>query len=367
MKINLKHAVIGIAMCIGVTMNAQTIAIQPGQTEQPSGKETKPEGFKPEIHGILRGKYEFQPALKASRFEVRNARLSLNGNLPLRSAYKMEVDLCDESAIKMKDAWVRLNPVGSLRITIGQQRMPFSIDAHRNPSAQYFANRSFIAKQVGDMRDVGLAVGYDFKNREQRTLVSLDAGIYNGSNLDNQKTAWFKAPSYSARVQVFPVKGFALIPSVQHQKIANRKAAYTSFSLGAFYEVKGFHAEAEFMRKVYVHNAFTPCNAANVMLIYRQKLKHDNRFLSHLSYLLRYDYMDNHADGKQGFDDEDETHLKLSDAARHRLTAGITLSVGNRLFPTDIRFNYEKYFYPNDGTPKESEQDKLVAELMIRF
>lgn len=245
MKINLKHAVIGIAMCIGVTMNAQTTAIQPGQTEQPSGKETKPEGFKPEIHGILRDKYEFQPALK--------------------------------------------------------------------------------------------------------------------------KTAWFKAPSYSARVQVFPVKGFALIPSIQHQKIANRKAAYTSFSLGAFYEAKGFHAEAEFMRKVYVHNAFTPCNAANVMLIYRQALKHDNRFLSHLSYLLRYDYMDNHADGKQGFDDEDETHLKLSDAARHRLTAGITLSVGNRLFPTDIRFNYEKYFYPNDGTPKESEQDKLVAELMIRF
>lgn len=35
--------------------------------------------------------------------------------------------------------------------------MSFSIDAHRNPSAQYFANRSFIAKQVGDMRDVPAA------------------------------------------------------------------------------------------------------------------------------------------------------------------------------------------------------------------
>ncbi len=95
----------------------------------------------PQFHGILRGKFEYQPDIDAGRFEVRNARLSAEGNLPFRSAYKLEVDLCDESAIKMKDAWVRLHvPLDkddhSLRVTIGQQRMPFSIDAHRNPSAQ---------------------------------------------------------------------------------------------------------------------------------------------------------------------------------------------------------------------------------------
>ena len=55
------------------------------------------------------------------------------------------------------------------------------------------------------------------------------------------------------------------------------------------------------------------------------------------------------------------------DAERHRLTAGITFLVANKLFPTDLRLNYEKYWYPNHGVPKESEQDKLVAELMIRF
>lgn len=59
--------------------------------------------------------------------------------------------------------------------------------------------------------------------------------------------------------------------------------------------------------------------------------------------------------------------LVQTDAERHRLTAGLTLSVRNKYFPTDIRLNYEKYIYPNDDTPKESEQDKLVAELMIRF
>ena len=320
----------------------------------------------PQIHGILRGKYEFQHDLDASRFEVRNARLSADGNLTHRSAYKLEVDLCDESAIKMKDAWVRVNPVSTLRITLGQQRMPFSIDAHRNPSAQYFANRSFIAKQVGDMRDVGAAIGYDFLNGENRKVLSVDAGIYNGSNLDNQKTAWFTSPAYSARIQYFPIKELALIPSVQHQLIAGRDASYTSLDLGAYYENKGFHLEAEYLHKFYAHNAFEDCNAIDAMAIYKQNLKSDKSYIQSVSYLLRYDYMDNHSDGKKGLDEE-TGKLIQSDAKRHRLTAGLTFSVRNKYFPTDIRLNYEKYWYPNHGTPKESEQDKLVAELMIRF
>lgn len=322
----------------------------------------------PQIHGILRGKYEYQPDLDASRFEVRNARLSVDGNLPLRSSYKLEVDLCDESAIKMKDAWVRVNPVSTLRITLGQQRMPFSIDAHRNPSAQYFANRSFIAKQVGDMRDVGAAVGYDIVNEDARKVLSLDAGIYNGSNLDNQKTAWFTSPAYSARIQYFPVSGLAIIPSVQHQLIASREASYTSMDFGAYYEKGGLHIEAEYLRKFYAHNAFDDCNAVDAMAIYKQKLKSEKSYIQTISYLLRYDYMDKHSDGKKGFENGDgPKRLIMSDAQRHRLTAGMTFSVRNKYFPTDLRLNYEKYWYPSGGTPKESEQDKLVAEVMIRF
>lgn len=47
-----------------------------------------------DIHGILRGKYEYQPEMEASRFEVRNARLSVDGSLKQVAAYKLEVDLC---------------------------------------------------------------------------------------------------------------------------------------------------------------------------------------------------------------------------------------------------------------------------------
>ena len=325
------------------------------------------------IHGILRGKYEYQPEMEASRFEVRNARLSVDGTLKQVAAYKLEVDLCDESAIKMKDAWVRLNPWKTFRATFGQQRMPFSIDAHRNPSAQYFANRSFIAKQVGDMRDVGFQLGYDWVDADGRKIVVLDAGIFNGSNLDNQKTAWFTSPSYSARLQWFPVKEWAIIPSIQHQKIAERKASYTSLDLGTYYErplpsspSRGgvLHLEAEYLHKIYQHNAFADCNALDVMAIYRQTLGEKNYFEG-VSYLLRYDYMDDHSDGKKGVNENNK--LQISDYARKRLTAGVTFHVRNSSFPTDLRLNYEKYWYADNGIAKEAEQDKLVCELMIRF
>ena len=321
--------------------------------------------YKPQLHGILRGKFEYEPALGASRFEVRNARISVSGALPLRSEYKVEVDLCDESQIKMKDAWVRVNPWSTLRISLGQQRMPFTIDAHRNPSAQYFANRSFIAKQVGDMRDVGAIVGYDFKGKDGRKVLSIDAGVFNGSNLDNQKTAWFSSPAYSARLQYFPVKGLAVIPSVQHQRIASGAAAYTSVDFGAYYEVSGLHIEAEYLRKMYSHGAFSACNAADAMAIYRFPFKKTKAFLLGMSCLLRYDYMGDHSDGKKGVDESG--NLQLTDYARHRATAGLTFHVENKYFPTDIRLNYEKYFYRAGITPKESEQDKLVCELMIKF
>jgi len=214
-----------------------------------------------QIHGILRGKFEYQTGMEKGRFEVRNARLSASGKLPLRSEYKLEVDLCDESSIKMKDAWVRLNPWKTLRLTVGQQRMPFSIDAHRNPSAQY-------------------------------------------------------------------------------------------------------------LHKFYAKDAFSDCSAVDVMVIYKHKLKSEKSFVESISFLGRYDWMQDHSSGKSGFTKDSSgtttSVLALTDAERHRMTLGTTLHIRNPYFPTDLRVNYEKYWYPH-GRAKESEQDKVVCELMIKF
>lgn len=140
--------------------------------------------YRPNIHGTIRGKYEYQTEEGKGRFQVRNARISVDGNITPIISYKAEIDLCDEGSIKMLDAYTRLKPVKSLQFTIGQMRVPFTIDAHRSPHQQYFANRSFIAKQVGNVRDVGAAVGYDFN---VGFPIKLEAGMFNGSGLTNRR------------------------------------------------------------------------------------------------------------------------------------------------------------------------------------
>ena len=61
--------------------------------------------YLPEVHGTIRSKYEYQTQMNAGRFEVRNARLSLTGNILPSVAYKAEIDLSDEGQIKMLDAY----------------------------------------------------------------------------------------------------------------------------------------------------------------------------------------------------------------------------------------------------------------------
>lgn len=127
--------------------------------------------FTVQLHGTVRAKFEYQPDLGKSRFEVRNARFSLSGQVTPLVNYKAEIDLSDEGSIKMLDAYARLNLLQRrLRFTIGQMRVPFTIDAHRSPHEQYFANRSFIAKQAGNVRDVGATLAWSFGRRVPVTL-----------------------------------------------------------------------------------------------------------------------------------------------------------------------------------------------------
>lgn len=309
------------------------------------------QSYLPQLHGIIRGKYEYQPQMSASRFEVRNARISVDGRLPLRSSYKLEIDLSDEGKIVMKDAWAGINPWSTLQITVGQQRLPFTIDAHRNPQAQYFANRSFIAKQVGDVRDVGVLLGYTFRR------ATLQGGLFNGSNMENEKTAWHRDWNFSARAMLFPVGGLCLSGSVQRTgSKGNRDVHYTSFDGGAYYERKGWHVEAEYLHKRYDHSQFAVCHSVDAMVVYRQSIKREKCFLDGINYMGRYDFMGDHSDGTKA----------MTDALRHRMTLGLTFDVRNKYFPTALRLNYEKYWYPHGGY-KESERDKIVAEVALKF
>lgn len=335
-----------LALCVGLPLHAQ--------------EEDKVD-LTPKVHGTIRGKYEYQTEEGDGRFQVRNARVSLEGNVAKAVEYKAEIDLSDEGQIKMLDAYTKIKPVRGLDFTIGQMRVPFTIDAHRSPHQQYFANRSFIAKQVGNVRDVGATVGYSFN---VGIPIILQAGMFNGSGLTNQKDFWTNNINFSAKAQIFIPHGFNITLSTQ--KIRPDHIAVMMYDAGAYYHAHGWHVEAEYLFKHYEDNAFKNVHAFEAFVNYDIPLR--KCFFTKISPLLRYDYMSDHSDGMCYLDGEENTEgsLIINDYQRSRITGGLTFSIA-KPFISDIRLNYEKYFYRSGAIAKPSERDKIVIEVMTRF
>lgn len=311
--------------------------------------------FIPEIHGTVRAKYEYEPQIDKGRFEIRNARLSVEGKVIPIVRYKAEIDLSDEGSIKMLDAYIRLQPKDALKFTFGQMRVPFTIDAHRSPHLQYFANRSFIAKQVGNVRDVGASVSWKFNDRMP---VTLEGGIFNGSGLTNQKNFWTGNYNFSFKAQTTIARQFNITLSCQKANAGDVNVMM--YDAGAYWQSQRWHIEAEYLRKHYSDGSFTPVNAIDAFAAYRLPLKKD---LNAISFLGRYDYMSDHSNGTK----DESGNLKIDDPERHRLTGGVTLSLGKKSLQADIRLNYEQYFYNKGVTPAISERNKIVLEFVAHF
>lgn len=319
-----------------------------------SAQLTIPKEYLPEVHGTIRGKYEVQTTNGMQRFQVRNARVSLDGKVLPVIAYKAEIDLSDEGSIKMLDAYARFVPNDTWNVTLGQMRVPFTIDAHRSPHQQYFANRSFIAKQVGNVRDVGATGAFSLK---KGLPLKLEGGLFNGSGLTNQKE-WHNTLNYSVKLQLMPWKNYNLTLSTQ--KIHPDKISIYMYDIGTYYEFDNWHIEAEYLYKTYAKNSFDDIHAFNAFVNYDLFIK--KGLFRKISFLGRYDSMGDHSNGNA----DEDGKLYITDYSRQRVTGGVTLSFG-KAFQADLRLNYEKYFYDKLSLAKESEQDKFVMELMVRF
>lgn len=313
------------------------------------------------IGGTLRSKYEYQTTEHEGRFQVRTARINVSGDLSSKVSYRAEIDLCDEGSIKMLDAYTSIRPSDKFTFTIGQMRVPFTIDAHRSPHQQYFVNRSFIAKQVGNIRDVGAKVRYDFR---LGFPVIAEAGLYNGSGLTNQKDYWTNGTNFSTKVQALLPCGLNVVLSAQKAKPESTGIMMYDGALS--YHYRGLIIEGEYLYKHYDDGAFKPVHAVDAFVNYDIPLK--KKWFTKVSPLLRYDFMSNHSDGYRytGNTKDKDGQLITNDYKRSRITGGVTLSL-DKPFISDIRINYEKYLYASGAIVKPSEHDKIAVEVVAHF
>ena len=97
-------------------------AMMPAYCRAALNEEGKDKDFSyvPEIHGALRTRYEMDLDGDGSRFQVRNARVSLAGKIAPTIDYFAQTDLCDRGKMKILDAWGRIGIVRGLAFQAGQ-------------------------------------------------------------------------------------------------------------------------------------------------------------------------------------------------------------------------------------------------------
>lgn len=310
--------------------------------------------YVPTFGGNLRARYEYLPKQEVGAFSVRTLRLSLDGYVAPIMSYRAEVDFADWGKIALIDGFVKVTPVKNLYFSLGQQRMPFSVAAHRRPYEQYFVNRTFLAKHTGTIRDVGLVGGYTLP----KFPLTLQASVFNCSGVGDTKGFFTGTYGYSAKL---------LSPFARHWYAAASTARLTKgtacvqlWDIGGFFDNGLWHVEAEYMRKNYVHNAFKAVDACD-FFVYRN-FPIEKKMIGGVSGAVRYDYMGNHSTGVA----DSNGKLVIDDPARHRLTLGATLSLMTK-FQADIRLNYEKYFFKKDIVPTTADDDRIVLEVIARF
>lgn len=308
--------------------------------------------FEPEIVGTIRPKYEYSTNTDEHRFQLRNARFSVQGKFSEIVSYKAEIDLSDEGVTKMLDAYVRFQTKEWYKFTIGQQKIPFSTDNLRSPHQLYFANRSFIGKQLtSGLRDVGAML--ELINKETLPF-NFFAGVYNGTGLYNQKS-WRKTNelSYVTRLELKPADFWGL--SLNFNSIQPVNIRMNLHNAGVFLNIQNFHFEAEYYYKTYQNNIYDPTHGYFAIVCYDINVSED-KILKRIKPVLRYDMMsDNYNFNVYGD--------VINDVERSRITGGFTFSL-DKPYLNDIRLNYEQYFYP-DGF--DNCDNKIVLEFVVRF
>lgn len=305
---------------------------------------------KPLIEGTIRAKYEHNFPLSKDRFQVRNSRLSLKGNINKTVNYRAQLDLSDRGEMKMLDASINIQPTEYIDFTIGQYKVPFGNENLYAPHLLYFANRAFVGKQ---MTDKSRDVGFSFRIQNKNILpFNLKAGIFNGNGILDQKK-WNNNFRYALRLETLPLVGWKINGGFSSTQPYDLKT--NLFEISSTYDHSQFHLESEYIYKQYANNFFAPTHAFSVFGAYNFYI--NKSYLSKITLLLRFDSMtENHTEkGENNF---------IIDYGKQRITSGITFSI-DKPFVSDIRINYEKFLHKNNFS--SNTDDMLVVELVTRF
>lgn len=150
---------------------------------------------------------------KIDGFDIRRVRLDVKGNISPYWSYRVQFDLAGSP--KLIDAYAELKLNDQFNFTIGQAKIPFSLENLTSSNKLELIDRSqaveaLVArgKDVGgnqNGRDIGIQLGGTILKLKDRPVVDYRLGLYNGSGINAADNNEKK--DYAARLIVHPVVG----------------------------------------------------------------------------------------------------------------------------------------------------------------
>jgi len=303
--------------------------------------------------GVLKTKVEMSTDSGVMRFNVRNARLGLRGDIGEYLNYRFQFEFSNEGRLMPLDLFGTLTPTKDLSFILGQQIIPFENGYIITPSDAMFANRAFLGKYFTPFgRDIGAVVHYRF--RINSFPMESQAGIFNGSGFNNPQ--WTDKPAFALRLLAGSMNGFrASTKAFKYKNVQN-----DCLLLGADvrYVNSRIRVETEVMNRhsyitdsdlfgTYIQGAYSfPLSITKMFNLLTPAARWD---------AMGYDVWNN------GFD-------------VNRLTAGVHFGLTFIPFDSLLRIDYEHYLvkkdihFPDfDRFGPHVSDNKVTVELLIKF
>ncbi len=171
-------------------------------------------GKKITIAGYTQVRYQaLEETGKIDGFDIRRARLDVKGTISPYWSYRVQFDLAGTP--KLIDAYAELKLNDYFNFTIGQAKIPFSLENLTSSNKLELIDRSqaveaLVArgKDVGgnqNGRDIGIQLGGTILKLKDRPVVDYRVGIYNGSGINTVDNNEKK--DFATRLIVHPVVG----------------------------------------------------------------------------------------------------------------------------------------------------------------
>ncbi len=171
-------------------------------------------GKKITIAGYSQVRYQaLEETGKVDGFNIRRARLDVKGNITPYWSYRVQFDLAGTP--KLIDAYAELKLNDQFNFTIGQAKIPFSLENLASSNKLELIDRSqaveaLVArgKDVGgnqNGRDIGIQLGGTILKLKDRPVVDYRLGVYNGSGINTVDNN--EAKDFATRLIVHPILG----------------------------------------------------------------------------------------------------------------------------------------------------------------